>query len=188
VDLPAAHRSLPFGTKVKVTNVTNNRSVVVRVNDRGPFVKGREISVTRLACPAPWLCPGRDDQGHDGGPGPPEPIIRVGVTSQPRSVEYHRRHAGPSPDRPAFWNLTSVRSSRQERGLVTGRTLVPIPAVSSQPEPQGRNRSRGNIRVYTPSVTRLSVVCERYNTDGGSHALRGVFLRFDLHRWLHLRI
>jgi rare lipoprotein A len=47
--LTAAHRSLPFGTKVKVTNVNNNRSVVVRVNDRGPFVKGREISVTRLA-------------------------------------------------------------------------------------------------------------------------------------------
>jgi rare lipoprotein A len=47
--LTAAHRSLPFGTKVKLINVKNNRSVVVRVNDRGPFVKGREISVTRLA-------------------------------------------------------------------------------------------------------------------------------------------
>ena len=47
--LTAAHRSLPFGTKVKVTNVNNHRSVVVRINDRGPFVKGREISVTRLA-------------------------------------------------------------------------------------------------------------------------------------------
>jgi len=47
--LTAAHRTLPFGTKVKVTNLSNNRSVVVRVNDRGPFVKGREISVTRLA-------------------------------------------------------------------------------------------------------------------------------------------
>jgi rare lipoprotein A len=46
--LTAAHRSLPFGTKVKLINVKNNRSVVVRVNDRGPFVKGREISVTRL--------------------------------------------------------------------------------------------------------------------------------------------
>ena len=47
--LTAAHRSLPFGTRVKLTNVKNNRSVVVRVTDRGPFVKGREISVTRLA-------------------------------------------------------------------------------------------------------------------------------------------
>jgi rare lipoprotein A len=40
---------LPFGTKVKLTNVGNQKSVMVRVNDRGPFVKGREISVTRLA-------------------------------------------------------------------------------------------------------------------------------------------
>jgi len=47
--LTAAHRELPFGTKVKLTNVTNQKSVVVRVNDRGPNVKGREISVTRLA-------------------------------------------------------------------------------------------------------------------------------------------
>jgi rare lipoprotein A len=47
--LTCAHRELPFGTKVKLTNVANSRSVVVRVNDRGPFVKGWEISVTRQA-------------------------------------------------------------------------------------------------------------------------------------------
>ena len=47
--LTAAHRSLPFGTRVKVENVTNGRSVVVRINDRGPFVRGRIIDVTRAA-------------------------------------------------------------------------------------------------------------------------------------------
>ena len=45
----AASRDLPFGTRVKLTNLSNHRHVVVRVNDRGPFVKGREISVTRSA-------------------------------------------------------------------------------------------------------------------------------------------
>jgi rare lipoprotein A len=45
----AAHRTLPFGTKVKVTNVKNGKSVVVRVNDRGPFVKGRIIDLSRSA-------------------------------------------------------------------------------------------------------------------------------------------
>jgi rare lipoprotein A len=44
--LTAAHRSLPFGTKVKVTNRANGRSVVVRVNDRGPYVRGRVIDLT----------------------------------------------------------------------------------------------------------------------------------------------
>ena len=47
--LTAAHRTLPFGTKVKVTNKRNGRSVVVTVNDRGPFVRGRVIDVTPAA-------------------------------------------------------------------------------------------------------------------------------------------
>ena len=47
--LAAAHRSLPFGTKVRVENLSNGREVVVRINDRGPFVGGRVIDVTRAA-------------------------------------------------------------------------------------------------------------------------------------------
>ena len=47
--LAAAHRTLPFGTQVKVENLRNGRSVVVRINDRGPFTKGRIIDVTRAA-------------------------------------------------------------------------------------------------------------------------------------------
>ena len=45
----AAHRTLPFGTKVKVTNKSNGRSVIVTINDRGPFVRGRVIDVTPAA-------------------------------------------------------------------------------------------------------------------------------------------
>jgi rare lipoprotein A len=44
--LTAAHRTLPFGTMIRVTNIGNGRSVVVRVNDRGPFVRGRIIDLT----------------------------------------------------------------------------------------------------------------------------------------------
>ena len=44
--LTAAHRSLPFGTRVRVTNVNNGRSVVVRINDRGPYAKGRVIDLS----------------------------------------------------------------------------------------------------------------------------------------------
>jgi rare lipoprotein A len=50
--LTAAHRSLPFGTKVLVTNQRNGRSVTVRINDRGPFVRGRVIDVTPAAANA----------------------------------------------------------------------------------------------------------------------------------------
>lgn len=50
--LTAAHRSLPFGTQLKVVNRTNGRSVVVRINDRGPFIKGRVIDLSRAAADA----------------------------------------------------------------------------------------------------------------------------------------
>jgi len=44
--LTAAHKTLPFGTRVQVTNKHNGRSVVVRINDRGPFIRGRIIDLT----------------------------------------------------------------------------------------------------------------------------------------------
>jgi rare lipoprotein A len=47
--LTAAHRSLPFGTKVLVENLSNGRTVVVRINDRGPFVGGRIIDLSKAA-------------------------------------------------------------------------------------------------------------------------------------------
>ncbi|CRM24127.1 RlpA-like protein precursor [Pseudomonas sp. 28 E 9] len=47
--MTAAHRRLPFGTQVKVTNLANNRSVVVRINDRGPHGRGRLIDLSRKA-------------------------------------------------------------------------------------------------------------------------------------------
>jgi rare lipoprotein A len=48
-DMTAAHRTLPFGTHVMVTNLENDRSVVVRINDRGPFVRGRIIDLSYAA-------------------------------------------------------------------------------------------------------------------------------------------
>ena len=47
--MTAAHRSLPFGTKVLVTNLKNGKSVIVRINDRGPYVAGREIDLSAAA-------------------------------------------------------------------------------------------------------------------------------------------
>ena len=50
--LTAAHKSLPFGTKVKVTNLRNGKSIVVRINYRGPFVHGRVIDLSNAAAQA----------------------------------------------------------------------------------------------------------------------------------------
>jgi rare lipoprotein A len=51
-DLTAAHRNLPFGTYVVVTNMDNGKSVIVRINDRGPFVEGRIIDLSYAAAKA----------------------------------------------------------------------------------------------------------------------------------------
>lgn len=48
-DLTAAHKKLPFGTKLRVTNVANGESVVVKVNDRGPQKRGRELDLSKRA-------------------------------------------------------------------------------------------------------------------------------------------
>ena len=50
--LTAAHKTLPFGTRVRVVNQRNGRSVVVRINDRGPHVRGRMIDLSRAAARA----------------------------------------------------------------------------------------------------------------------------------------
>ncbi len=47
--MTAAHKTLPLGSRVKVTNLNNSRTVVVRINDRGPFVKGRMIDLSKGA-------------------------------------------------------------------------------------------------------------------------------------------
>ncbi len=50
--MTAAHRTLPFGTKVRVTNSKNGRTAIVRINDRGPFVRGRVIDLSPAAARA----------------------------------------------------------------------------------------------------------------------------------------
>jgi len=51
-DLTAAHKTLPFGTKVRVTNERTDKAVVVRINDRGPYAHGRVIDLSKAAAQA----------------------------------------------------------------------------------------------------------------------------------------
>ena len=47
--MTAAHKSLPFGTKLEVVNLSNRKRVIVRINDRGPFIQGRELDLSQGA-------------------------------------------------------------------------------------------------------------------------------------------
>lgn len=55
--LTCAHKTLPFNTKLEVTNEDNGKSVIVRVNDRGPFIKGRDLDLSRAAAKEIGLIP-----------------------------------------------------------------------------------------------------------------------------------
>ena len=55
--LTCAHKTLPFNTKLEVTNEDNGKSVVVRVNDRGPFIKGRDLDLSKAAAEEIGLIP-----------------------------------------------------------------------------------------------------------------------------------
>lgn len=47
--ISAAHKSLKFGTKVRITNIENGKSIIVRINDRGPYIKGRQFDLSKGA-------------------------------------------------------------------------------------------------------------------------------------------
>jgi peptidoglycan lytic transglycosylase len=73
--LTAAHLTLPFGTQVKVTDLENNRSVEVRINDRGPFVKGRIVDLSLAAARQIQMV------------GPGTALVRLDVVSMPAEPE-----------------------------------------------------------------------------------------------------
>ena len=87
--MTAAHRTLPFGTMVRVTNTSNGRSVVVRINDRGPFVKGRIIDLTPGAAHAIGYCRARLGDGRRCRQG-----LRLCRFSACVSVEHALRESG----------------------------------------------------------------------------------------------
>ena len=73
-DMTAAHRTLPFGTQVRVHDLQNNRDVLVRINDRGPFVEGRIIDLSYAAA---------QSMGMNGIAPVRLEILGVGVSSEP---------------------------------------------------------------------------------------------------------
>jgi rare lipoprotein A len=82
--LTAAHRTLPLGTTVQVTNLRNNKAVLLRVNDRGPSLEGRVVDVSRAA--AQYLG-----------------FLNAGLTRvQVKVVKYPAGHKGPVPAGPAL--------------------------------------------------------------------------------------
>jgi rare lipoprotein A len=146
--LTAAHRTLPFGTVARVTNLDNGRSVDVVINDRGPFVAGRIVDLSRAAASAigalgPGVVPARLEvvRPGDGMPDAPCWEVQVGAFGEPRNVERAReRLAGMGFAvrlAPASGGLTRVRvtdlAGRQRADAVAAQLHGDYPGATPVP-------------------------------------------------------
>lgn len=115
--LTAAHRTLPFGTRVRVTNLANGKSTIVTINDRGPFVANRVIDLSRAAAMAIGMA----------GTGVAEVRLQV-LTTKPSVASIASVAPEPSSGTPASAGVRTVR--------------MPLPAVTepvakASPQPTG---------------------------------------------------
>ncbi|HDD52734.1 MAG TPA: septal ring lytic transglycosylase RlpA family protein [Thermosulfidibacter takaii] len=138
-DYTAAHRTLPFGTYVRVLNLDNGRSVVVRINDRGPFVKGRIIDLSYAAARAiDMIGPGTARVQLTVLPARPRALVPVGVyyVQVGSFVEPHRAYALQRT------LLASFSSVKVRRAVVDGVVYyrVRVGPFFSRTAAEGRRR------------------------------------------------
>ncbi len=140
-DMTAAHPTLPFGTWVMVTNLENDRTAVLRINDRGPFVKGRIIDLSRAAASVLGMIgPGTARVRlevlagyHESASSPPRFLAQVGSFSIQENAYALKRRLEPryenvvvetyrTPSR-AYYRVRIIARSR-EAALLAARRLA----------------------------------------------------------------
>ena len=146
--MTAAHRTLPFGTKVHVVNLDNGRTADVTINDRGPFVEGRILDLSRAAAEAldavgPGVVPVRLEVRSLGDGMPDEPCweVQVGAFAREENAQRARTNLGARGFSvrfaPAGGGLTRVRATGIEgktRALSVARSLaVEFPGAVAVP-------------------------------------------------------
>lgn len=100
-ELTAAHKTLPFGTLLRVTNTTNGKSVIVRVNDRGPFVDGRIIDLSKSAAKSlDFIKLGVVDV-----------IVEVLPENEIEIIDLVKKIETPEKNKTEFWKLETKRLS-----------------------------------------------------------------------------
>jgi len=167
-EMTAAHRSLPFGTKVLVENLSNGHSVVVRINDRGPFIAGWIIDVSKAAASSLGMLgsgTARVRVSASGGGSPEiasasDNSVKVASASGSKSAKISSASAGKS----------LVKSDkRRVAGLM--KSAPAVKRVAS------RASSRKTIAVASRAAARRSVaVASREFGNGRKGASRGITL------------
>ncbi len=149
-ELTAAHQTLPLGTRVMVTSLTNGRSVEVRINDRGPFVDGRVVDLSYAAASVlrmvgPGTMPVRlevVDAPVQVASRATVPVVTTPRSSTPlrRDVEPPRRDATPSTSTATASRDADAASARHGNAPATaGRSDGAVTTARREPEPSGRD-------------------------------------------------
>ncbi len=126
--MTAAHRSLPFNTKVKVTNLKNGRTVVVRINDRGPFIRSRIIDVSRAAASELGFTGRGLTQVRITVMGSDEPVVTETAAAEPAKASEPTK----GRTRVAALDAPAPETAASNNG---GWTLVPAPTAAPTAEP-----------------------------------------------------
>lgn len=150
--LTAAHKTLPMPTYVRVTNLENGRALTVRVNDRGPFVHGRIIDMSRRG--AQLL--GFEDEGTAK--------VRVEIVPSPDEIEIAAKPVTPDKDRFA------VKAAPV--GAVQTAALPPPKGVEQAPPTQTPKPQVNGIRVKTIEPTELFVQAGAFSFLENAERLR----------------
>ncbi len=175
-EMTAAHRSLPFGTKVLVENLSNGHSVVVRINDRGPFVGGRIIDVSKAAASALGMLgsgTARVKVSSSGG-GSPSPKIASSSDSPVKvasaSGSKSTKMGTASGDTPA--NTPVIRSAKMEGA--PARKLAKVASASRTKSVKTAKAYSKPAKIVTASAGKRSVKSEKHNVAGLMRSARDI--------------
>jgi rare lipoprotein A len=176
-EMTAAHRSLPFGTKVLVENLSNGHSVVVRINDRGPFVGGRIIDVSKAAASVLGMLGSGTARVKVSGSGGGSPKIasasahsvKVASTSNTESAKM----GNASGDTPANAGNTPVIRSAKIEGAPTSKPAKVASASRSKSAKTGKASSKP-AKIVTASASKSSVASRKRNVAGLMKSTRDI--------------
>jgi len=139
-ELTAAHKTLPFGTLVEVTNLKNGKTVEVRVNDRGPFVKGRIIDLSMAAAQEIGLL-------GDG-------VARVEIKVTGENIPVRPGHSPGEPGRivsagpvPEYYSIQVASFRQHENARKLGDSLI-----TGGFKPELESSAEGFVRVVIPRL------------------------------------
>lgn len=155
--MTASHNTLPFGTMIRVTRLDNKKSVVVRVNDRGPFIKGRIVDISRKAAEQLDLTLAGEAQVKVEVVGKGEAAKPVAVSN--RTTTTPRGGTKPSPStasttkRPTVYNDTSVPRKVKEKT---------VPAAL----PKGEMTKKGAATAEKMTIGEAKMLRGNFNTYG----------------------